>query len=247
MCWIFVALHRLLCSRCAQASHCRAHELQWLQHMGSVVVVQGPWSMGSVLVAQWLSCSTVYGVFPDQGSNPVPCIGRWIPIHGTTRKVWSLIFVMNFFLSLKERAYVKVFVILCNANNFLWDGFIFWLLILLSFFHYSLHEFYFEGQILFWFIVLVCSQDLSCTHLTFIFSPSYSDLKSRIESYNVFWDFYTIMTYGFIMGLELGTRNSLTQFLVTRSLPSLDYSFLQALNSQSAARRKAGKYSLSFF
>ena len=72
LCWIFVALHRLLCRCCAQASHCRVHELQWLQHMGSVVAVQGPWSMCSVLVAQWLSCSTVYGVFPDQGSNPCP-------------------------------------------------------------------------------------------------------------------------------------------------------------------------------
>ena len=49
---------------------------------------------------------------------------------------------------------------------------------------------------------MVCSQDPSCTHLTFIFSPSYSDLKSRIESYNVFWDFYTIMTYGFMMKVK---------------------------------------------
>ena len=37
----------------------------------------------------------------------------------------NLFFIMNFFLSLKEQAYVKVFVILCNANNFLWDEFIF--------------------------------------------------------------------------------------------------------------------------
>ena len=49
---------------------------------------------------------------------------------------------------------------------------------------------------------MVCSQDPSCTHLTFIFSPSYSDLKSRSESYNVFWDFYTIMTYGFMMKVK---------------------------------------------
>ena len=73
--------------------------------------------------------------------------------------------------------------------------------------------------LLFWRIdfVLVCSQDPSCTHLTFIFSPSYSDLKSRIESYNVFWDFYTIMTYGFMMkvkeesekvGLKLNIRKT---------------------------------------
>ena len=121
-------------------------------------------------------------------------------------------------------------IFICMFRPFIYNVIIdmarFTLAILLSFFHYSLHEFYFEGQILFRFIVFVCSQDLSCTHLTFIFSPSYSDLKSIIESYNVFWDFYTIMTDGFIMDLELGTRNSLTQFLVTRSLSSLAYSFL---------------------
>ena len=155
----------------------------------------------------------------------VPCIGRWIPIHCTTRKVWSLIFC-NDFLSLKEQlmlrslSYCAVQIVSYGMDLFS-DC---WFCCL--FFHYSLHEFYFEGQILFWFIVFVCSQDLSCTHLTFIFSPSYSDLKSIIESYNVFWDFYTIMTDGFIMDLELGTRNSLTQFLVTRSLSSLAYSFL---------------------
>ena len=41
----------------------------------------------SVLVVLRLSCSTVHGIFPDQGSNRVPCIGRWILNHWTTREV----------------------------------------------------------------------------------------------------------------------------------------------------------------
>ena len=40
----------------------------------------------SVAVAHRLSC----GIFPDQGSNPCPCIGRWIPYHGATREALSL-------------------------------------------------------------------------------------------------------------------------------------------------------------
>ena len=59
----------------------------------------------------------------------------------------NLFFIMNFFLSLKEQAYVKVFVILCNANNFLWDEFIFWLFILLSFFHYSFSSVQFSRSV----------------------------------------------------------------------------------------------------
>ena len=38
-------------------------------------------------MAHGLSCSEAYGIFPDRGSNPCPCIGRWILNHWTTREV----------------------------------------------------------------------------------------------------------------------------------------------------------------
>ena len=48
--------------------------------------------MGSVVSARRLSScgtchSTACGIFLDQGSTRVPCIGKWITIHCTTRKV----------------------------------------------------------------------------------------------------------------------------------------------------------------
>ena len=78
----------LLSSCCTPAPHCsgfsccracasRAHRLQWLWHMGSVVaaVVPGLQSTSSTVVAHGLSCSETCGVFPDQGSNL--CLLHW--------------------------------------------------------------------------------------------------------------------------------------------------------------------------
>ena len=46
----------------------------------------------SVLVVLGLSCSTVHEIFPDHGSNRVPCIGRWILNYWTTKEVpWILL------------------------------------------------------------------------------------------------------------------------------------------------------------
>ena len=102
LCWIFVALHRLLCRCWAQASHCREHELQYLQHMGLVVEVQGPcvwalllWHSGLVALQCMESSQT-------RDQTHVPCIGKRIPIHYTTKKVWNIIFC-NEFLSFFER------------------------------------------------------------------------------------------------------------------------------------------------
>ena len=52
-----------------------------LQACGCSTQTCGPWSLGSVVVAHRLSCAMAYRIFPHQGSNPVPCIGRQIPIH----------------------------------------------------------------------------------------------------------------------------------------------------------------------
>ena len=37
-----------------------------------------------------VSCSVACGIFPYQGSNPVPCTGRWILNHCTTREAPDL-------------------------------------------------------------------------------------------------------------------------------------------------------------
>ena len=55
---LFVVVHRLLTA------------------VASLVAEHGLYSTGSVVVAHGLSCSTACGIFPDQGSNHVPCIGR---------------------------------------------------------------------------------------------------------------------------------------------------------------------------
>ena len=55
------------------------------------------WNTGSrhadsVVVAHGLSCSTTCGIFPDQGSNPYPRIGRWTLIHCTAGEVQRCVF-----------------------------------------------------------------------------------------------------------------------------------------------------------
>ena len=44
------------------------------------------------MVAHGLSCSTTCGIFPDQGSNPYPRIGRWTLIHCTAGEVQRCVF-----------------------------------------------------------------------------------------------------------------------------------------------------------
>ena len=55
-------------SRCAGLSLSRLRSTS-SRHAGSVVVAHGP------------SCSAACGIFPDQGSNRVPCIGSQTPNH----------------------------------------------------------------------------------------------------------------------------------------------------------------------
>ena len=43
--------------------------------------------MAPIVVVQGLSCPSASGIFPDQGSNTRPLIGRWLLIPWTTRKV----------------------------------------------------------------------------------------------------------------------------------------------------------------
>ena len=45
------------------------------------IVEQGLRCTGSIAMAHGLSCPKACGIFLDQGSNPVPCIGRWVVKH----------------------------------------------------------------------------------------------------------------------------------------------------------------------
>ena len=74
---------------CSLVEHrLQARGLQQLWHTGSVVVARGLQSAGSVVVAYRLSCSAACGIFPGQGLNRVPCVGRQILNHcATTREV----------------------------------------------------------------------------------------------------------------------------------------------------------------
>ena len=75
---------------------CTALSLQWLLLLGSTgwgvrrlftTVAQRLNSAGPGAVARGLTCPMACGIFPDQESNYVPCIGRWICIHCATKEV----------------------------------------------------------------------------------------------------------------------------------------------------------------
>ena len=94
LCWVFLAargLSLVVVSGGYSSLRCTCFSLQWLLLLrstgprvqglqqlwraGSVVVVHGLQSAGSVAVAHRLSCSAVCGIFLDQGSNP--CLLHW--------------------------------------------------------------------------------------------------------------------------------------------------------------------------
>ena len=51
---------------------------------------------GSAVVAHGPSCSAACGIFPDQGSNPFPCIGRQILNHCATREALDTSILLHF-------------------------------------------------------------------------------------------------------------------------------------------------------
>ena len=89
---VFVAIHGLLIAMASLVVEHRlsAHGLQYLQRTDSIAVARLLSSLGSVVVVCGLSCSEACGIFPDQGSNLCPNIGRWASIHCTTREVPSI-------------------------------------------------------------------------------------------------------------------------------------------------------------
>ena len=60
----------------------------WASHCGDFSYCWA-WPLedgGTWVVAHGFSCPEACGIFLVQGSNRVPCIGRWIPYHWTTRE-----------------------------------------------------------------------------------------------------------------------------------------------------------------
>ena len=52
-----------------------------LYTVASLVAASGLRSTGSAAMAHGLRCASSCGIFPDQRSNHVSCIGRWILYH----------------------------------------------------------------------------------------------------------------------------------------------------------------------
>ena len=59
---------------------------QTLGRVGAIVATARLWSTGSIIVAQGLSCSVACGIFLDQGSNCVSCIGKQILYQWAARE-----------------------------------------------------------------------------------------------------------------------------------------------------------------
>ena len=68
----------------------------WCWAKTSGAVARGLHSCGA-----GLSCSAACGLFLDQDQCRVPCIGRWILMHCTTREVLALYFHLPFLLWIK--------------------------------------------------------------------------------------------------------------------------------------------------
>ena len=97
--WVFVAAHGLslvAASGGYSSLRCAGFSLRWLlllrstgsRRMGlSSCSTCGLSSCGSQALECRFSCSTACGIFPDQGWNPVPRVGRRILNHCNTREV----------------------------------------------------------------------------------------------------------------------------------------------------------------
>ena len=82
---------------CARAfSSCGKRGPLFIAVRGPLTIVASPVAehrlqrAGSVIVAHGPSCSSACGIFPDQGLNPCPCIGRQTPNHCATREAQFL-------------------------------------------------------------------------------------------------------------------------------------------------------------
>ena len=83
----------LLSSCDVQASHCSGFSFCGAGALGRPAFSScGSQALEHRLSNWGLSCSAACGIFPDQGLNLCPCLGRQITIHCTTRRVTNFIF-----------------------------------------------------------------------------------------------------------------------------------------------------------
>ena len=93
LCWVFVSVRGLspvAASGGHSSSRCAGLSLSWPLLLRST----GSRHAGSVAVAHGLSRSAACGIFPDQGSNPFPCIGRQSLNHCATREAPMTYFIL---------------------------------------------------------------------------------------------------------------------------------------------------------
>ena len=80
----------------------------WLQCMGSTVMVHG------------FRCPQACGIFPDQGSKPCSCIGRWILNHWTTREVLTYFKHISVYMSVPNfqsiPSFLKLLILYWNVG-----------------------------------------------------------------------------------------------------------------------------------
>ena len=85
LCWVFVSV-RGLSLVVASGGHSSSRCVSLSLSRPLLLWSTGSRRAGSVVVAHEPSCSAACGIFPDQGSNPCPCIGRQVLNHCTTRE-----------------------------------------------------------------------------------------------------------------------------------------------------------------
>ena len=103
--WVFIAargLSAVAVSGGYSSLLCTGFSLRWPLLLRST----GSRCTGSVVVVHGLSCSAACGIFPAQGSNPCPCIGRQILNHCTTREVPTPLNVLAAAISPKVKVYL---------------------------------------------------------------------------------------------------------------------------------------------
>ena len=118
LCWVFVALLRLFscwasggCSLVVLCRLCHCGGLSWFggQAVGFQASVLSARSVGSgSALVQWFRCtdlvtSRLVESAWTRGQTRVPCIGRWILIHCTTKEVHN--FLKFFFFFFEWRNY----------------------------------------------------------------------------------------------------------------------------------------------
>ena len=79
--------------------------LQYLWHVGSVIVAPRLQSAGSVVVAHGFSCSAACGIFLDQGLNLCPLHFHRIPNHCATREVPIFMFFRQKIFRIRDKRY----------------------------------------------------------------------------------------------------------------------------------------------